>query len=593
MGGAADSRRGRIGLLLLVCAGAALRLATYAEIRNGPVLHLRSWTQSDMSFFDGWARAIAAGDVLTRADMRPYHVRHRRLACEALALRSGAGPCDDAAIKRVWDGWVGEHTFWQDPLYPYALAALYKLAGRSVHVSYAVQAAAGLGCVVLIYQIALFLFGTSAALAAGLLATTFGPLLFYETLLLRAVAITLAGLLSVRLLLAALARERGGWLWAEMAGVSIGASILLKSSNWAFAAIAIACVVWTCRRRPARAAGLSALLVAGMFMVFTPLIVRNLTVGIAPLSLAATGPINFINGNAADRRPGDGSAVSAYSAEILEANAGSVAGVLVATLATYEDAEVAAWPRLLWGKFVVFWQNREIPNNASYDYFLEHATLLSHVPIGFGLVALLALVGIALALWRQPLSLIPLGYIVVGIALSVLFYNLSRFRLPIACMMLPFAGYAVSALLEAIAGRKVLGVGLAVVTLAAVVMLGIGGAAPARLHRLADYGVHNQIAEHLARRAASPTLALAIIERQLGTEPVELRTIVPRAEATSVSVELSGIAGTFVSLHEQAATVLTSLGRVSEAKLHSRRAALLRVINRPYKRAAQHYAWDS
>lgn len=583
----AEHRLRRIGLVLVLIAAVALRIATYAEIKDGPVLYLHTWTQSDMSFFDGWARAIVAGDVLSRGDIRPYHRRHRKLACTALARRDVSAACDDAAIKRVWDGWVGEHTFWQDPLYPYALAALYKSAGRSVHTTYAAQAAAGLACIVLAYQIAALLFGVSAALATAVLATLFGPLLFYETLLLRTVAIALAGLLSVRLLLAVLTREHGGWLWAEMAGLALGVNILLKSSNCIFAVIAMAIVMWSHRHHPAWALGLSAMLMAGMFVVFTPLIFRNLSVGIAPLSLAATGPVNFINGNAADRSPGDGSAVSSYSAGILETSGVDGAAVVAATIATYQDAGVAAWARLLWGKFVVFWQSREIPNNANYGYFLEHASVLSRIAIGFGVLAPLALWGMALALRRQPLAAPALGYIIAGIAVCVAFYNLSRFRLPIACMMLPFAGYAVNSVIEALAARRFRTVVVAAATITAMTIAMHTGAPPTSVHRLSDYGVHNQIAEHLARIAPSPAAALSIIERQLATEPVGLSNIVPRPAPTTVSAELAAIAGTFITLHEQAADVLGRLGRGGEAELQRRRASLLRAINEPYQRALQ------
>src|SRR6185503_17205212 len=66
----------------------AARLLTFAEIHDGPALHLHVWSQSDMNFYDRWAQAIADGDVLTKSDMRPYHGWQRDLACEAIELSS-------------------------------------------------------------------------------------------------------------------------------------------------------------------------------------------------------------------------------------------------------------------------------------------------------------------------------------------------------------------------------------------------------------------------------------------------------------------------------------------------------------------------
>src|SRR6185503_19507880 len=64
----------------------AARLLTFAQIHDGPALRLHVWSQSDMSFYDRWARAIAGGDLLTKTEMRPYHGWQRELACESLTL---------------------------------------------------------------------------------------------------------------------------------------------------------------------------------------------------------------------------------------------------------------------------------------------------------------------------------------------------------------------------------------------------------------------------------------------------------------------------------------------------------------------------
>lgn len=72
-----------------------------------------------MSFFDRWARAIAAGDVLTRARMRPWHGGHQAIARDALAAMGAPDPGDDEAGQQLWDRWLGanyHHYLMQAPL---------------------------------------------------------------------------------------------------------------------------------------------------------------------------------------------------------------------------------------------------------------------------------------------------------------------------------------------------------------------------------------------------------------------------------------------------------------------------------------------
>jgi len=113
-------------LLLVLAAATAIRLVSWLDIRDGPLLYLHRWTESDMAFFDEWARAILAGDVLGRATPRPYHSGHNGVAREAHRLSGASEPFDEAVGRRLWNHWLGEHTFYQDPLYPYVLASIYQ-----------------------------------------------------------------------------------------------------------------------------------------------------------------------------------------------------------------------------------------------------------------------------------------------------------------------------------------------------------------------------------------------------------------------------------------------------------------------------------
>jgi len=579
-------------LLTVVLAVALLaRLLVYAQLADGPALHMHVWTQSDMHFFDDWAGRIVDGDLLSAGDVRPYHRRHRKLACAARES-SGAplGPCDDAAIVATWDAWVGHATLWQDPLYPYGLAALYASVGRHPLVPYAANVLLGLGSVALAFVVAAMLGGPAAALLGGLLAALLGPLLFYETLALREVAITFFGLAGVVSTIAALRsgapRARAGLM--ALSGVLAGMSVLLKSSALIFAAATAVLIVWWCRAEASRAARLLAVFLVAMVLSMSPLIVRNVVVGVPAFSIASTGPLNFLNGNAADRSTGGGSSISLHAPAIMASTGGQGAAVVRATLATHDG--IGSWIALLVTKLVSFWHWPESPNNASYYYFKRQVGALSGLFVGFALIAPLAIVGLAPALRRTRLTTVLVAYIASGMAVCVVFYNLSRFRLPLAVAMTALAGCGLVSIGQAVGRRDVRGAlgRLAVVVLAALLVL-----APWQPYaghvRIADHGVANEIATHLARRslaAGDMEQAATVIDRQLAIEPAELRAIEPGPQPTRVSVEMSAIAGGFAPLHDLMADVETRRGDLHEAAEHSRRAAVLRRINAPYAASA-------
>jgi hypothetical protein len=533
--------------------------------------------------------------VLTAADMRPYHSRHRKLACDAISLSSELpANCHDEAIARVWDHWVGRGTFWQDPLYAYLLAAVYATLGSGERIVYVLQATAGAACAVLVYAIGLRLFGPAAATAAGLLAALYGPLIFFETLRLRETAITLAGLATVHYALRAV--DSGERRLAGIAGIWAGASVLLKASVVPFVAASAPLLVWlsrgnhTERAAPAarrRAWALAAVFVAGVGLAVAPLVARNVAVGIAPLSVAGTGPLNFLNGNAVDHSPDSGSAVSAHALRILTRTGGTARPVVRETIATHDSA--VAWLATLAEKLWVFWQPYEIPNNANFQYFRLQAPWLAAVPIDFRLIAPLALVGIVLGLFRTRAALVPIAYIAAGIAVCVVFYNLGRFRLPAAVAMMPFAGYALVWPIRAAGERRyVAAVAAVVMILATAWMIGDGEAGGVSRLRIADYGVHNEITVNLAaRRAAEGDVggALTLVRRQLETEPPALEAIEPGPGPTRISRYLSAVAGTFAPLHEAAAALSARAGNDVDARVDEHRASVLRALARPYEQS--------
>jgi tetratricopeptide (TPR) repeat protein len=135
--------------------------------------------------------------------------------------------------------------------------------------------------------------------------------------------------------------------------------------------------------------------------------------------------------------------------------------------AKYIVEEPLGWVRLLWLKFLHFWNWYELPDNLDYDVLQRFSPLLERlnavfpprgwptiaVPAGggvwlqsrlhlwltFGILAPLGLLGIVLSRrrWR---TLLPLYVLLFGYAGSVmLFFNFSRFRVPTVPILALFA----------------------------------------------------------------------------------------------------------------------------------------------------------
>jgi 4-amino-4-deoxy-L-arabinose transferase-like glycosyltransferase len=569
---------GRLGLLAVLLVAAAARAGNYLEIRGSPLLHFHRWAQSDMSFFDAWARAITAGDLLTRATLRPYHTAHARLAREAHARSGSPEPFDDAVGKRIWREWLGEGTFYQDPLYAYVVAAIYAVAGPRVGAVFLVQALLGLATVALVHRLACRLFDARVAVVAGLLAALYGPLLFYETLLLRDSMITFTGLATLWAFIRAADRpdERRP---AVLAGAVSGLGFLLKSTSLLFSAAAAAIVAPLGRTSPVRRV---AWIAAGFLAATAPLAARNVALGVAPFRVVSERafPFVFIGANAEDYDPMAGGTVSTHTVDILARTDGRWLPVVVETLRTHDG--LAGWPRLLGGKLLAFWQWYEIPDNADYAYYRLHAPLVSAITVRWGLVAPLAVVGLVLAARRAPAYLLAAAYLAAVIATNVIFFTVSRYRLPAALAMTPFAAFALVALAQSLLEGRRLRVATLLALTAAVAVAVLRPLGPGRLTpRIADFGVANEIAGHLARRAAQAgdlDGALRLLERQLETEPPELRAVDPRSGVTPLSVLAGTLAGSFAPLHELAGGLFGARGASEASAEHLRRARVLGIV---------------
>jgi hypothetical protein len=85
------------------------------------------------------------------------------------------------------------------------------------------------------------------------------------------------------------------------------------------------------------------------------------------------------------------------------------------------------------------------------------------------------------------------------------------------------------------------------------------------------------VSRHLAR--GDRTGAIALLDRQLATEPAELRTLTPGPSPSSLSLLSARLAGSFAPLHELAARLYEADGQAQAAARERWRARVLRRVN--------------
>ncbi len=437
--------RRRWVLLVVVVASLGVRGVYFVQVSASPVINLQRWDQTDMNYFDAWGRQIARGDWLSASMSPPLHDWHRQIADAYLAthpderarLAAQASPPDASTDvdALLWAGWTGGHRFYQDPLYPYLVALTYRLVGDDVRFVFAWQLLAGVLSNVLIWLLARRFFGDTVAACAAALAVLCGPLVYYELLLLRETTIVFIGLASIWL--ADRAMTTGRWNWFATLGVSLGLAFLLKS-NLLLLTVGVSlgmAIQFRHRWRQLRAPAVA--MAAGFALVLTPLVARNRSLHLPPLALASAGGLDFIISNDIASDPALGFSFDVSRVADLMGESGGA--LIPAVKATLHRHTIASYVKMLGQKWQQAWYWFEIPNNANFYYWRLRAPLLGWLPVTFWLCGPLALVGLVIGARRFAHVWLLYLLVIGSLAPLLVFYVLSRFRLPLVAAVMPFA----------------------------------------------------------------------------------------------------------------------------------------------------------
>ena len=356
---------------------------------------------------------------------------------------------------------LGDHVIFLGPLYPIFMAILYGLFGESLPLLKAVQAVLGTLTCVAVWALAREAFGRTVAAVAGLMMAVYGMHIFYGGTVM--IVNLQAPLVVTVVWLALRARNQPKpWSWA-VCGLILGLSLLARQTTLLLAPLLVLWILFDFR--PQQTFGrrlLSAvtfvLPIAALILPFT---FHNYRVGQDFVLVNSTGGYSFYMGN---RQGTDGTwqlprlnwpgridnplvmreAFSSVAERELDRplRPSEVSSYWMARGLQEIRQDPFAWIQLELRKAGLFLNAYEVWNNRSFEISRQFSWVLRLPLISFGLIAPLALLGIALNL-RRVTTLFPLFAGVAAYFVSALMiFVLSRYRFPGTALMIPFAAFA-------------------------------------------------------------------------------------------------------------------------------------------------------
>ncbi len=404
------------------------------------------------------------------------------VALAALAVRLVQGlatqgiPPFEKYPALAWRLWTGAQSepFSSSPVYVAWLAGLMGLGGFSLETLRWFNYGLGVLAALLVAGLAARYFGRRAGLAAGLLYGLCGPALVYESDLLTAALVVAVNFLALGAL--ERGRDSGRICWWGLGGLLVGVGVGIRP-NLLLALPGLSLYAFFAGRgwRPALAALL------GTALALAPVAATNYRLAGEPILCTWTGGVVFFTSNNGTASGGYAPPASLAELEnrMLRQGRSSVppehrlfkllADRAAGRTLTYRELSAqyrqAGWAalavdggwdlRLLWSKLRLLTANTEYFDTGSLTRYHEQFKQRLFFLPGFGLLLVLAVLGLGLANrneWRA--LLLPLNFAWPYVFTGLAFYADGRFRLPLAALLVLPAGLALARLTTKPAGGE-------------------------------------------------------------------------------------------------------------------------------------------
>lgn len=365
----------------------------------------------------------------------------------------------------IWSGDLlpGSRPFVENsPLYPYVLALGYAVFGQNLLLTRLLTILADGGTILLVTLLGARYFGRRAGIAAGLLYAVYAPAIFFSAEL---IYTSYAVLLSTA---AAWAIDRPPMRSAAAAGVAAGLAIALMPSLVLYAPLLVATPFIV--RGTARPAARAAIVAVSIGATIAPVTLANYVNSGHLVLLTTSAGHNFYIGHNPLSRPGyhlpnrigpvtfssrgsifDNMKTVAETAEARPLSDAEVSSYFFAKGMAHVAAHPVAEAVMVGKRFAALLNRYEATTYADF-YFQREISPVLRWTFGFDLLFALALLGcVRLAVRRHFALLAP---VLVATASVLVFFYLSRFRMPMVPIACVLGGAGVVRLYDAVARRE-------------------------------------------------------------------------------------------------------------------------------------------
>jgi tetratricopeptide (TPR) repeat protein len=370
------------------------------------------------------------------------------------------------AMKIASGQWLGNDAYFMGPLYPYFLGIVYLVIGHNMLGAAAIQLLIGAASIMLVFLTAKKIAGNLVAVTSALILAFYGPLTFYDGLLLPEVLGIFLNLGWIYLLVRQGADFRLRWFF--LAGILLGFSVLGRASALFFVIAIGIWLLWVARVRLTRALVYLGVLVLGILLIVVPVAARNYIVSGDMVLVTSNGGLNFYLGNnenatglydtrtAKELRPVGGDVESdwtgKYQAELhtgRQLKPSQVSDYWFSRGVAFVREHPARFLSLTLRKCLLFWNGFEVAQVEDYNLSKEMYPS-PFLLISFAIVGPLALVGMILTA-RKSSEFGLLQLVVVFYMLSIsLFFITGRYRIHVVPVLSIFSAFTLWWLAEQI-----------------------------------------------------------------------------------------------------------------------------------------------
>ncbi len=387
---------------------------------------------------------------------------------------------DKWAMNIASGNWLRDQVFYQDPLYPYFLALIYKLFGHDLLLTRIIQTVIGSVNCVLIYFICREVYGKKVALVGGFISAFYGIFIFYDGMINK----PFLGVFFINLALLAFIvgiRKKNKGLFF-ISGGCLGLSMLARANILLMLPLFL---IWIC----INSAGKKKFWYCGSFLLGVALLTFPATFhnykvsGSFVLTTSQMGQ-NFYIGNHRNNDTGTYlpplflRATPEFEEDDFKSRAEFLSGKKlspseVSSFWVHETLSIiksdsGRFIKNLWLKTRLFLNKFEAPDNHSYSFFKTYYSgILKWNPLDFRLIGSLGLAGLLLSFfWKSEnhfAKFLPLFFLLY-LGSIIPFYIFSRYRLPILSILIALSSFFIIYLMERIKSASYKEVAFAVCT---------------------------------------------------------------------------------------------------------------------------------